>query len=264
MMAKRREDRPQTCREIVKEVLRLRDALVGVSRTAAITTGPAAPSPADAVATQKMPALRRRRWLPWAVAGSVLLALGGGLFAGRLYYDRPAPAEAAPEPAAVTPRPTPDPNKEREETLLREWKLYANPETDKDAWLGLSIATKLGLHYLKDRRLADAERFFGELNHPDQRKMMYRQLGKLGQAVVLARQDRPAESNKAFREVLFRNKNVWRPVWALNDPPLREAITEALQRNHVNAPETFPPYLAPLRSPPTPTPKAPPKGGTAG
>jgi hypothetical protein len=212
-----------------------------------------------------MPALRRRRWLPWAVAGSVLLALGGGLFAGRLHYYRPAPAEAAPEPAVVKPRPAPGPHKEREEILLREWKLYANPETDKDAWtIGKDIATKLGLHYLKDRRLADAERFFGELNHPDQKKMVYRQLGKLGQAIVLAQQDRPVESNKAFREVLARNKNVWRPVWALNDPPLREAITEALQRNYANAPETFPPYLAPLRSPPKPAPKVPAKGGSAG
>jgi serine/threonine-protein kinase len=266
MMAKRREDRFQTGREIVKEVLRLRDVLVGVqggARTAAlITTGPTPAGLMDLTATQKIKTLRRRRWLPWVAAVSVLLALGGGLLAGRAYYHRePAPASAPGDTKAdAPPEQLPDERKEWEERLVRELKLYANPMVPADQLVGVSLATKLGLLYLRERRLAEAERFFNELSQPE-KFSGYKRLGKLGQALVLSFQDRPEESNQRFRAVLpwkgpdkasLLAKQLWQ-----SQPELRLLVAEAANRNKTNAPRAFPVVLEPLRSfPPLPSPKA--------
>src|SRR5262249_16356288 len=93
MLAKKSAERIQTGREIVHELVRLRDALVGVSGTnLAISMGPAPSQPHDAESTQIVPSYRRRHFA-WLGVLAVVLALGGGLFAGWL-WNRPKATSA--------------------------------------------------------------------------------------------------------------------------------------------------------------------------
>jgi serine/threonine-protein kinase len=234
MMARKPEDRFQTGREIVREAGRLRDALVGVTgaQTQIITPGPATPQPADVLTTQKIPPLHSRRWLRWAVPLTVVLALAGGL----VYGYRRNTGEAA---AVVAPgEPVADPNsaQAREETLRRRVQDTAIPKDQLELSSGLSDRIRLGLLYLRERRLDRAEEFFKELEQAKGVKA-YHVLGLLGEAMVLAFQDRARESLQKFRAAQKE-----KPLKGLEKGlgsratlgPLHEMIAEALNFNYAN------------------------------
>jgi serine/threonine-protein kinase len=260
MMAKRPEDRPQTGRDIVKEVARLRDVLVGVTgaRLApVVAVGPAPASPADQKATQPVPAVRSRWRSRGLAAGVLLLAAGVGLLLGR-WRHREAPAAAPAPPEAAAAGASLNEKQEREDLLARLVRQYAHPETPQQTQLGLEAAVELGLIYLKDRRLEEADQLFKNLLKPDQKKPGYRQLGQLGEALVLAFQDRPGESNERIQQLLrgakkAQDKNrTTRAFWWLGHPQIREVLAEALNHNHDNNPAAFPAALDHLRYPPAP------------
>src|SRR5439155_15473297 len=228
MMAKKPEDRLQTGREIVREAGRLRDALVGLTGAQAtlIALGPTPPQPSDAVATQSIPLAPRRRWLAWAVPLTVLLALAGGLGYG---YWRHL-GEAAAVPLAAGPAEGPNTAQARERRLLERVKDNADPKSQLDLSSGLSDRINLGLLYLKERRLDRAEEFFKQLRQVKQVDA-YHALGMLGEAMVLAFQDRATESLQQFRAAL-----AGKPFVKLQKGlgsratlgPLHEMIAEAL------------------------------------
>src|SRR5262249_40127668 len=88
----------------------------------------------------------------------------------------------------------------RNEQFLREAvEKYANPGGDRVSRdLGLRHSLELGVLYLKEDRLEEADQFFaGLIKVP-----VYRILGRLGHAIVLARQDHAIESNKLFLELV--------------------------------------------------------------
>src|SRR5439155_12383788 len=101
---------------------------------------------------------------------------------------------------------------------------------------GLSDRINLGLLYLKERRLDRAEEFFRQLRQVKQVDA-YHALGMLGEAMVLAFQDRATESLQQFRAAL-----AGKPFVKLQKGlgsratlgPLHEMIAEALNFNHVN------------------------------
>ena len=98
--------------------------------------------------------------------------------------------------------------------------------------------------------LARAERFFKELATQSQVEP-YQLVGSIGEALVLAFQDKPKESNNQLLKVV--EKNPGRLLGTLPpDPEFRAMISRALQRNYDNlvyAKEgnQFPPRLNPLR-----------------
>jgi serine/threonine-protein kinase len=234
MMAKKPEDRFQTGREIVREAGRLRDALVGLTGVKAplIALGPTPPQPSDAISTQSIPLARRRRWLAWAVPLTVLLALAGGLGYG---YWRHL-GEAAAVPLAAGPVENPNSAPARERRLLERVKDNADPKNQLDLSSGLSDRISLGLFYLKERRLDRADEFFKQLQKVKQVEA-YHALGMLGEAMVLAFEDRPTESLQKFRAALSE-----KPFVKLQKGlgsratlgPLHEMIAEALNFNHAN------------------------------
>jgi serine/threonine-protein kinase len=264
MMAKKPDERYQTGREIVRDVVRLRDQLVGVSGARSgplFSLGPTVPDTGNLVATQIIAPPPRRRWLPWVAGLSVFLALAGGLVYGWLSAShtsapRPAPEVADESRARLS-------QKEQEEFLVKAVKQrYANPQNQVDMLHGLDFYIDLGLLYLKDRRLSEAEKYYKGLDRPDQRWRMYQVVGKLGEAMVLAFQDKPKESNDRFQ--VFLNPKVAEklslgPRGLLNHPQLRAAIAEALHHNLANAPDAFPSVLRPYLHPPAPTLKTVPK-----
>jgi eukaryotic-like serine/threonine-protein kinase len=253
MMAKRPEERLQTGREIVRELVRLRDTLVGASGASpALTLGPAPPQASDVVSTQIMPPLSRRRGWRWLVAASIVVALAGGLFAG--WYWRPQPGPIFVEPQA--PANQLALTKAREAELKKLIADSAHPKDTLGAMAGLEHARELGLLYLKERRLDEADQLFTNLATPGQKAAPYRVWGELGHAIVLAFQDRPAESNKQFLKTLVRDKAEKGSRFWIQTPAVREMMAEALNQNYDNTPKLFPPMLDRWRHPPRPKVKA--------
>lgn len=249
MMAKKPEDRYQSAREIVKEIGRLRDAMVGATSASStvpnpvITVGPSPPRPGDSILTQSLPAYRSRRWLGWLAAGTIVAALAVGIALGLITRKQAAALPTGPDPQlALLERKL----KEEETTKLIHER--GQSKVALDVAEGLNQAIKLGFGYLKDRRLDDAGEFFKGLDDPAM-NFQFRTLGKLGQAMTLAFRDRPDESNELFQLALRKKDNdkSFKRSLVLANPTVREMIAEALNHNHRNSPASFPPWLEPMR-----------------
>ncbi len=300
MMAKPPEGRYQSGREIVREIGRLRDALVAGGATASVSLTPAqlaAVTQSDAgrsgsaimVPVAPPPPSRGLRWL--AVA-SVALALAGGLALGwarQHWHAAPLAKDLPPLPPDDHPPPKPavSPAKEREKELQKLVSESVKQDNPLGVLSGLNHSVELGLLYLKERRLDEAETFFKDLARPQQKAQAYRFLSQIGIACVLAFRDQPDESNAIFvpletkcerlekisslgsvfpkltaeqrkqQQLAFKEEiEAYTLLWK-NNPALREMVARAVQANFVNAPKTFPAKLEPLRHPPKATAKAP-------
>ncbi len=279
MMAKRPEDRYQTGRELIADLSRLREQLNSLATGGVVTrplavTGPvplvASESGAVAAAgrvTGRVPGMSTaaprvrpaRRWLPWAVAGSVLLAAAGGAALGWVRRDAgtrpPSGAVAATEPG--DPRPLPS-EAERERVMQAAVQQYLRPggatpqEAAPQVRMGLDHAIELGVFYLDRWKLAEADDLFARLTAAGDKVPAYKHLGQVGHAIVLALQDRPAESNELFVKALAerggRDKFLQTP-WLRQNPKLQVWIARALDHNRANAPEQLPKELRPLLAP---------------
>jgi serine/threonine-protein kinase len=245
MMAKKPEERIQTGREIVHELVRLRDALVGISGTGlAISMGPAPSQPLDAVYTQTLPRYRPGRRLAWLGVLFVLLALGGGLLAGWLWNRPPATAAIDFDRARIDAA-----QKQREQDLRALAQKHLKDGNPRQITASLDHAIELGLLFLKQRRLPEANEFFKELNQPGN-KFQFRNWGKLGQAMVLAFENKPADSYKQFQLVFIPDAKGKKVSQFWNDPAIREMLAEALSFNLANAPGDFPKNLRRFLQPP--------------
>src|SRR5262249_22126688 len=149
----------QTGREIAREASRLRDTLVGVTgaQPQLVALGPSGPLPTDAASTQALPVPRRLRWMRWAVPLSLVLALGGGLPDG---WWRNTVAAAPGHPQAAEPDRELTRSQLAERRLLERVKDNTNPTDHLQLSSGLGDRIQLGLLYLKQRRLDEAEAFF--------------------------------------------------------------------------------------------------------
>jgi serine/threonine-protein kinase len=272
MMAKRPEDRYQTGRDIVRDLALLRDNLVGVTGTQQLqllSTGPVSPLPTDAVSTQTIPRLRPRRRLVAWIAASFVLALVGGLSYG-LWRQPPAAQDAADKVR--------HPPKTKEEYLRESVEQHAHPGKNlAELRRGLEFAIELGLLYLEQQRLQEADAFFAKLDSPDQEVKAYRTLGQVGRALVLAFDDHPRTEEKETAEAFGKrlrdqvqkanatfvrlqkeavgerfDKQMPNYRSLLANAQLRQAIARAVEHNYVNAQDLFPQALEPLRKPPQP------------
>jgi serine/threonine-protein kinase len=245
MMAKDPAKRYQSGADLLKDLARLRDNLANQKTQATA----ALPGPKAAELPSTIPVVLpvRRRWGLLAIAAiSVLLALLAGGLAAWLRHR----SEAATRMPALSD------DQEHEKFLREAAREYANPGGDRArVELGLRTCVELAVYYLDHDRLNDAERFFNELRDSATAVPAYWTLGRLGQAIVLARQDQPGASNKEFlglfREMNGDHKPEQLP-FLLNQPKLRYQISRALEWNKVNATatESFPPQLERLRQPP--------------
>ncbi len=283
MMAKKPDDRYQSCGELLADLARLREGLnirnadgVVTQRLAVSGSMPlalsdsGAQSEAEGRVTGIVPAtstaapLKRppRRWLPWAVAGSILLAATGGAAVGwvRLHTGtKAAAAQAATEPAE--PRPSPS-EAEREKFLQTAVQQYLKPsgatqqEINTQVRKEIDYAAELALFYLDRWKLTEADDLFKKLTVAGDNVPQYLKLGRLGHAIVLGLQDKPAESNKLFLEVAGKRdrEKLLQAPWLRQNPKLQLWIARALDHNDANAPNQFPEELRPLQSPP-PVPK---------
>jgi serine/threonine-protein kinase len=258
MTAKKPEDRPQTSREIVREVGRLRDMLVGVTATSsfAIKDGADIAEASAAVIaglqTDGTSASELRR-KPHTLAGAglnwtrsllvglaVLLAFAIGLGGSYLYRSYPkTQSQANEEELPPTRNPLSD-DSEKEKELVRMRQKHSPPKEPAD----VKHTLDLGIFYLEKNRLDKAESLFKELIGEKE----LGDVGKLGIAMVLAFRAEPSQSNKKFSEVQNRGRkdektlgdiaNYWRSY-----PPWRKMMATALYHNRANLPAAFPKEL---------------------
>jgi hypothetical protein len=154
-----------------------------------------------------------------AFAASLLLALAVGVVAAR------ARRRAEPTtPLPVTRAEEPDPllsQRQEEQNLRGVLDHYLGAPIGKDevpTVVGLCI--DLGLLYLKQNRLDEAEHLFTRVNahaHNPQLQL----ISLLGRAIVLALENHPEESNRLFDE-----------VFAARGRPQQKQRIENLLQNH--------------------------------
>ncbi len=282
MMAKNPDDRYQAAREILRDLVKVRDGLnlgtMQLATTPAVngkqpggTTGVLSLTQSGSVDSPS-PATRWNRWL--TVALVCLLATAGGvaLFAG-IHSFNPPHENTTPTP---TPTPTPvvglpDVRSPDKLTTTRERELLAvlNTEgTKPDDVIKASI--ELGLLYVKEHRFPEATERFERLKN---RATEWRDpiaarsanvTGRLGLAVVLAHDDKKAEqANKLFAEVVTEqppkftggpksDRSAMTVSWILlRYPDLSHAVSDALNRiaSNLGKAKLEPAALEQLRSP---------------
>jgi serine/threonine protein kinase len=245
MMAKQPGDRYQTARELLQDVLRLRNSLTAAlkGKSGSISLVATGVEPLVALEAEPSEAPKSRRWLPWAVAASILVALLAGAAIG-IIRGRPTNAAnaslASKEPAAAGSDLDRDGSlalKEKEKRLRQAAKDYANPGNDRA--IGISHQVELAVFFLDQRRYEDADRFFKELSDNSQKVPMYALLGRIGHAVVLAFQDKAAESMKILDDVFTerpRNLMMLRASFNLMNqyPHFHREVAKAIKRNEDN------------------------------
>ena len=274
MMAKNPADRYASARDVLRDLLKVREGL-NLGLTQAISVGGAAnPSgtqqPALALTTTHLSAPQLQaappvRWGRWVGAGwVVVLAAVAGVFA----YAKTHPLPDPPAPPAL-PAPTsglPDVRPTDKLTTTRERELLAlvhSRDVKGDDVLAASI--ELGLLYVKQGRLDEADARFARLAG-DKLDGVLSMLagglaGRLGHAVVLSHRNSAAASNKAFAEAIQTGPLPKGPFKAdrlqlvqnflSKHPDLAHAVADALNRNAVNLGVTrvSPVQLEALRSP---------------
>jgi serine/threonine-protein kinase len=264
MMAKQPEERYQTGREIVREIGRLRDALVGVTAgVTAASLGLTASGQLETIgasgANLSGAAKARRGWWPLAI-GSVVAALSVGLLIGWLWTPSTASNPILPPDEAGKASAGPS---DQERILVKLAQQFAKLETKGSLASGLEHQTNLAVFYLKEKRWDDADKFFKSLEK-ESKIRPYEMLGKTGTAILLAFQDKHEESNKLFaklvdleRLVPDKDKAEKRLITfhavVRHSPALSEMVAKALSRNFVNSANAFPEALEKYRSPPTAT-----------
>jgi eukaryotic-like serine/threonine-protein kinase len=284
MMAKKPDDRYQTSRDLLRDLTKLRDNLTASPSLVALSlleTGETAPTSPDLpkgrtrsdvrpIPGPSKPA-KPMRWLRWTVPVSLVMAVAaGGAFGFR---HRPQPTHsgdtAANEIDLSKLESQYSPNK-KEQSLKDTARLYSDPGKDQDKIrVGLDLYRELAVLYLDQGRWDEADQFFLELLKNPNQVDMYGIFGKLGHAIILGLQSKPAESNKLFKDVLFavlavrkaenRDRSIALQSF-LGNTKVRQWMAEALEYNHKNDPDHFPPQLELWRKGPAAV--VPPRGKT--
>jgi eukaryotic-like serine/threonine-protein kinase len=192
MMAKDPGARPQSGREVLRELAQATAQPPGDNPFAGMTLPPGSqrlavtPGSATLAATVAPPSARRGiRWA--AVAATVLLAgvAGAGL---RLLHSAPPPEDHPNLPVVG----------EQERRLLATTEVYVAPKTPDKVRQGAGHHLELGVLYWEQKRYADAAAVFDDMMKRPNAPAAYRALGQIGLAVTYALRDEVDRSNAAF------------------------------------------------------------------
>jgi eukaryotic-like serine/threonine-protein kinase len=226
MMAKNPDERYQSAREILRDLVKVRDGIaVGVARAngtashsqpAALTlSGTGTNVNVQPVGSGAIPAAGPGRWGRWLLATlAAVAALTGGVL---VYAKMNPPPEPTSNPAPVPPSPPtaglPDVRSPKKLVTTRErelLELLEHRDTKPEDIINGSI--ELGLLYIREQRLDNARERFEKLEKepltgvgPQSSARTASITGRLGQAVVLAYRESPnaaQQSNELFVKTL--------------------------------------------------------------
>lgn len=280
MMEKNPENRYQTARDVVRDLQRLRDSLIGTTGTQPVLAWTSHDSSIPEFAQSPHPALQsttpyqepptpakppRRTWRIVGTLGLLLLlGLGLGLWAKNRNAQ---PQEAKNEgktnteqvPQPKTEKPNPSPDKLEETKLLWVFDQYVKSgDKSKRPTIGMDAAIDLVQFYLEHDRPDDAYRVCKQLQEIEDTKQskFYRYIGGICEGIVWAFKDEPEKSNQILKGMLRKRKGAPRhPILLLRDQlvakKLGEPLAKALKRNQVNG-GSIPPELERYLEPPTP------------
>ena len=284
MMAKDPDQRYQSFKEVLKDLKKVSDSLAGgatlqplsLPNSGVMTVHPDTMTTGfEHAATEYLPSWRRRPvsrgWLPWMIASMVI---GGMLLGGvtaRIVHHRLTAKEPVAQPAPPAADKLPPALSEDERFALEEAKHFADPNTAevRDLKKGLDFQIDLAAYYFKQHRLADADRFFRELQDHKYKPMPkdgphpYKVFGQLGQALVLAFRDQPRALDQLGKLITPPRPAMTNSVFQIGGlpgamfehPDLRRLLAEALNRLAVDLKvEHFDKYpqLDALRKPASP------------
>ncbi len=263
MMAKDPAARYQTARDLIRDIVRLRESLGGQtswqplaadlpSTSLQLSPGPASSAPATvavpAARTSTLPASapRRRGRVLFAASLIVALALGAGFGWLRRHSAGPTPAAVVPLPEEEVIEP-----RKKEETLTAAVELHLK-EPGSNTGTALNLCRELGIFYLQSDRPDQAERFFERLEHlSGSGTVPYHVLGRLGRGIALGLQSRAKESNECLRTLLAVGPKRWNAEAMLSSTGLRGDVewrywllraADYNRRNGID-PGDFPPWL---------------------
>jgi serine/threonine-protein kinase len=244
MMEKDPDQRYQTGRDLLRDMVRLRESLGGSQAAISIPTinVEAVPmvstAPLDAV-PETSGRLRHHAVLAGFAIGAVLLGAAAGALAGRAQRRSadPLPAPGAVPADARTVETNLQASK-KEQALRESVELYlkepgANPGT------GAALCMDLAFLYLNDHRLDEAEKLFARLAKLE-KEPQYSVFGRLGKGVVLALRDKPQESNAIFAKVFTGsrpqvNSNLKLTITQAKNPQWKYWLTLARWYNKGNS-----------------------------
>jgi serine/threonine-protein kinase len=234
LMAKSPAERYQSAKDVIRDLHRIQKGL-------AVEGGPPpVPLSLSSSSVRPTPAVPRSpsRW-PGRVAAVLLvlfLAAVGWWLAG---VTEPGGEPSAPPPAVgLAEVRLPTPLVSSRETALREQAEKAVPHSREH----LTAVFDLGLLLTAERRWDEAEKLFKGLevgpkaNRPDGLPVSAAVLGKLGQAIVFAHQDKPKESIEAFAAAVntIQPKGQMKQAMerlCFDHPAIGQAIAEAVNRD---------------------------------
>ena len=233
LMAKPPQDRPATAKEVLREL--------AAGPKAGVIAGVSTPVTR---AAPRSAAWSRRGWL-------VGVAAAGAAAAGWRLAGRKPPVTAVGLPDVKLPEPV---------TAARERELIAvTRDRAATPTAAFEAAVALGLLYLRDRRLDDADKVFvdveaGKYDRPGGvRPAQF--VGRLGQAAVSAQRDRVKETvellDKAFAGLPKLQAGVLADRVLVGHPELARAVADAVNRlsDNMLPPNSLPTHFDWLRSP---------------
>ncbi|MBL8797882.1 MAG: serine/threonine protein kinase, partial [Planctomycetia bacterium] len=193
LMAKAPTERYQTSREVVADVVRLRQTLSGLGGMATQGLAMSQPLPpeqlsmllAAANGATKPRRLGRKlgRVVLAVLALSLAMAFGGGLRFWQGIAAPTVPPSTRPAPTAALRLTSQVPHREAELQALI--KMGYNPGAFEEFRKHFDATMHLGLLYVDQRRLSEADTFFKQLrDKPPQDGKIYSGLGKIGQGLV--------------------------------------------------------------------------------
>jgi serine/threonine-protein kinase len=277
LMAKDPNHRYHVARDLGADLDRLRQGQSGTAIAATPSIQFSQPVAIPQTSTLPMTGLSNPRRVGWAAAVvlSLLLAAAAGA-ALRLAGNGPAVAKLAPSSELSPGGEAVRIGGPREAVLLAAVRKEPRWNDSDDVRRHLDASVQLGMVYLEQRRLTEAEGFFQELrDRPLGEERKYHVLGKIGQASVRAYHDKAEESVKLFRELEVQKTQFWDKMggkrWddirhllkggirdlqaelsVLNMPLVRRMVAEALDHNAANLGDKLPPDLERLRRLPNP------------
>jgi serine/threonine-protein kinase len=249
MMAKDPAQRYQTGKDLLRDVVRLREGLSGMTAAIGnptISVEPiSAPPPLQQTAIEPVPVTppSRRAWVAAAMAGTLFLAAGAG--AALAWRERqregPMPDAQIVKPADASVVETILLPNKREQALRVLVEQALNPPQGKtpDA-TGFTNCLELGLFYLDNDRRAEADKLFTRLETFKQ-PTSFQMLGQVGRAIVLALESKAQESNNLLCVVFAAKKP------ALVGPPLREKKGKGAEAIAPAAAKWLDQHLAPIK-----------------
>jgi serine/threonine-protein kinase len=257
MMAKDRDRRYQSAREIVRDLVKLREGLqaaslqISASQPVALHDGGRLAASAEPLSlpesdelgvppAEPRPRWWRGRWPLAALACALAAGAGAGAYAMRHALSKP-PARAEPAPGLPDVRLPDRPTTTRERELLAVLNTEGTRHDD-----AIRASVELGLLYVRENRLDEATARFERLKGKaaDWRDFQAARTagvaGRLGLAVVLAHENRAEASNRLFLDVVGEQRPKLDRTGAtvhsalMRYPDLSQAVAEALGRNAAN------------------------------